>query len=98
MCEISWHTYEMHSAFYEKSGVTEWYQSNADYRTQPQIEIVEIKDSLFLESLFDIQNILFTLKKIFYSLFFNKIISFVFFYTESDSCSSTLNYHPCFIG
>jgi hypothetical protein len=27
-------------------GVTEWYQSNADCRTQPQIEMVETKDSL----------------------------------------------------
>jgi hypothetical protein len=42
----SWHTYEMHSVFYGKSGVTEWYQSNADCRTQPQIEMVDIKDSL----------------------------------------------------
>jgi hypothetical protein len=40
------HTYEMHSVFYGKSGVTEWYQSNADCRTQPQIEMVDIKDSL----------------------------------------------------
>jgi hypothetical protein len=36
----------MHSVFFEKTGVTEWYQSNADCRTQPQIEMVEIKDSL----------------------------------------------------
>jgi hypothetical protein len=26
--------------------VTEWYQSIADCRTQPQIEMVDIKDSL----------------------------------------------------
>jgi hypothetical protein len=42
----SWHTYEMHSVLYGKSGVTEWYQSNADYRTQPQVEMVNNKDFL----------------------------------------------------
>jgi hypothetical protein len=40
----SWHTYEMHSVFFGKTGVIEWYQSNADCRTQPQIEMVETKD------------------------------------------------------
>jgi hypothetical protein len=42
----SWHTYEMHSVFFGKMGLAKWYQSNADCRTQPQIEMVDIKDSL----------------------------------------------------
>jgi hypothetical protein len=57
----------MHSVFYGKSGVTEWYQSNDDCRMQPQIEMVDIKGSLFRKAS-SIQNILFTLKK--YILFF----------------------------
>jgi hypothetical protein len=67
----------MQSIFFEKMGVTEWYQSNANCRTQPQIEMVENKDSLSRKP-FNILNILFTLKNIFYSLFFIKIISICF--------------------
>jgi hypothetical protein len=36
----------MHSVFFGKMGVTEGYESNANCRTQTQIEMVEIKDSL----------------------------------------------------
>jgi hypothetical protein len=63
-----WHTYEMHSVFFGKTGVTEWYQSNADCRTHPQIEMVEVKDSLSRKP-FQHQNILFILKNIYIILY-----------------------------
>jgi hypothetical protein len=73
----SWHTYELRSVFFGKTGVTEWYQSNANCRTQPQIEMIEINDS-FSRKPFQHPKYLIRLKNIFYSLFFIKIISICF--------------------
>jgi hypothetical protein len=61
--------------------VTEWYQSNADCRTQPQVEMVEIKDSLSRKSFQYSKYLNYTLKYILFFILYQKFL-FVLFYTE----------------